>query len=81
MEAFSYMFHKAVEVGAFMGIKIPFEGPSVSNLLYADDALILREWSGGNILNVARLLCIFHLCSGLKINLKCHTPLSRWARM
>ncbi|KAM0052219.1 putative RNA-directed DNA polymerase [Helianthus debilis subsp. tardiflorus] len=69
MEALSCMVNKACSVGRFKGVKLPNGGPTVSNLLYADDALILGEWEEGNILTVARMLRVFYACSGLKINI------------
>ncbi|XP_021974565.1 uncharacterized protein LOC110869633 [Helianthus annuus] len=41
----------------------------ISHLLYADYAIIIGEWSDANILNVVRILRVFYMCSGLKINL------------
>ncbi|XP_022002156.1 uncharacterized protein LOC110899580 [Helianthus annuus] len=69
MEALSCLMDKALEEGIFQGIKIPNGGPCNSHLLYADDALILGDWSSENVKNVVRILRIFYLCSGLKINL------------
>ncbi|XP_022004003.1 uncharacterized protein LOC110901484 [Helianthus annuus] len=40
-----------------------------SHLFYADDALILGEWSRENLQSTARILRVFYLCSGLRINL------------
>ncbi|KAJ0937659.1 putative reverse transcriptase zinc-binding domain-containing protein [Helianthus annuus] len=40
-----------------------------THLFYADDAIIMGEWSKENIRNVVRILKCFHLCSGLRINL------------
>ncbi|XP_021995409.1 uncharacterized mitochondrial protein AtMg01250-like [Helianthus annuus] len=69
MEALSCIFDKAVEVGVFSGIKLPNDGPSLSHLFFADDALIVGEWGEMNALNVVRILRCFHACSGLRINL------------
>ncbi|XP_021974590.1 uncharacterized mitochondrial protein AtMg01250-like [Helianthus annuus] len=68
MEAFSCIMKKAIEVNLFHWFISPNEGPTKSHLLFADDALILGEWSSINVLNLARLLRCFHLVSGLKIN-------------
>nr|GEY02593.1 RNA-directed DNA polymerase, eukaryota, reverse transcriptase zinc-binding domain protein [Tanacetum cinerariifolium] len=40
----------------------------ISHLQYADDALILGEWSVINAKNLSRILTCFHLASGLKVN-------------
>ncbi|KAJ0578264.1 putative RNA-directed DNA polymerase [Helianthus annuus] len=69
MEALSFVINKAILVGEFKGVKIDKDGLVLSHMLYADDALILGEWSNGNVLNLARILRVFHICSGLKINI------------
>ncbi|XP_021980836.1 uncharacterized protein LOC110876986 [Helianthus annuus] len=43
---------KAVEVGAISGVQLPNGGPTLSHLFYADDALIIGEWSKENVLNM-----------------------------
>ncbi|XP_022032151.1 uncharacterized protein LOC110933227 [Helianthus annuus] len=58
----------AVEVELFHGFKSPNEGPVISHLLFADDAIIVGEWSRRNVNNIARLLRCFYLVPGLKIN-------------
>ncbi|XP_021985458.1 uncharacterized mitochondrial protein AtMg01250-like [Helianthus annuus] len=69
MEALSSIFYKAGMEGWFKGIQLPNNGPKISHLFYADDALLLGEWDKENVLSVARCLRIFYLYSGLKINL------------
>ncbi|KAK1436726.1 hypothetical protein QVD17_02508 [Tagetes erecta] len=69
MEALSCMFNKAVETNLFKGCKLPNNGPSISHLLYADDALIVGEGNLSNVRCMTRLLRCFHLASGLKINI------------
>ncbi|XP_021974560.1 uncharacterized mitochondrial protein AtMg01250-like [Helianthus annuus] len=69
MEAFSCLLVKAVTGGMLQGIQMPNGGLLISHLLYADDAIILGERSDANILNVVRILRVFYMCSGLKINL------------
>ncbi|MFS8026364.1 putative RNA-directed DNA polymerase [Helianthus anomalus] len=69
MEALSCIFDKAVEVGVFSGINLPNDGPSLSHLFFAGDALIIGEWGETNALNVVRILRCFFVCSGLRINL------------
>ncbi|XP_076926299.1 putative mitochondrial protein AtMg01250 [Bidens hawaiensis] len=67
-EALSCMMKKAGELGTIDGIRIPHGEVVITNLLYADDAMVMGEWSQRNINNVARILRCFRLCSGLKIN-------------
>ncbi|KAJ0599091.1 putative RNA-directed DNA polymerase [Helianthus annuus] len=69
MEILSCCLEKAVEIGAVSGVRLPNNGPVLSHLLYADDALIMGDWSEESIVNVVRILRGFHICSGLKINL------------
>lgn len=69
MEALSLTIKKAINLGDFKGIELDNEGMIISHLLYADDALILGNWSSENVFNLARLLRCFHICSGLKINI------------
>ncbi|PWA74034.1 RNA-directed DNA polymerase, eukaryota, Reverse transcriptase zinc-binding domain protein [Artemisia annua] len=68
MEALTNMILRACRLGDVEGIKVSDEGPSISHMLYADDALIMGTWSRNNIVMNTRLLRIFFMCSGLKIN-------------
>ncbi|XP_021991610.1 uncharacterized protein LOC110888390 [Helianthus annuus] len=68
MEALDRMLSKAVGLGLLEGVNLADGGIVVSHMLYADDALILGNWSKENLENTSRLLRIFYLCSGLKIN-------------
>ncbi|KAK9060718.1 hypothetical protein SSX86_021424 [Deinandra increscens subsp. villosa] len=74
MEGFSWLFERAGRVGVFSGLPIPNGGPMISNLLFADDALIMGKWSEENVKNLSRLLRAFYLVSGLKVNLKKKAP-------
>ncbi|XP_022030239.1 uncharacterized protein LOC110931140 [Helianthus annuus] len=69
MEAFSGMMKKACDIGAFDGLRMPNDGTVLSHLLYADDTKLMGEWSSSNFKNMKRILRIFYLCSGLKLNL------------
>ncbi|KAI3741088.1 hypothetical protein L1987_58755 [Smallanthus sonchifolius] len=68
IEALSCMIRKACSLGIVKGVSLPDDGPVVSHLFYADDAIILGEWSRDNILNVVRIMRCFYACSGLQIN-------------
>ncbi|KAJ0433988.1 putative RNA-directed DNA polymerase [Helianthus annuus] len=68
MEAFSRLLDRSCSAGNFKGVQLPNGGPVISHLLYADDALIIGEWSDEIIRMVARILRVFYACSGLKIN-------------
>lgn len=69
MEALTCLFNKASKLGIFEGVSLAKNGPLISHLFFADDALIMGKWSENNILVVARILRIFYLCSGLKFNI------------
>ncbi|KAJ0522407.1 putative RNA-directed DNA polymerase [Helianthus annuus] len=69
MEALHVMVAKAVEAGTFVGVKLPHEGPCLSHLFYADDALFVGEWSETNLRNLNRILRCFQMASGLNVNL------------
>ncbi|KAJ0535080.1 putative RNA-directed DNA polymerase [Helianthus annuus] len=72
MEALSKIMEKAVSLGLFNGLKVTNNGPILSHLLYADDAMFVGEWSVSSINNLKRILRCFYLVSGLKVNLaKC----------
>lgn len=62
----------ACNIGIFSGLKTPNGGPSISHLLYADDALLIREWSKSNIKSLAKILGCFHVSLRLKVNF--HRP-------
>ncbi|MFS8007526.1 putative RNA-directed DNA polymerase [Helianthus anomalus] len=69
MEVLSCCFEKAVMIGVVPGVYLPNNGPVLSHLFYADDALIIGDWREDTIKNIVRILRGFHICSGLKINL------------
>ncbi|KAI3750395.1 hypothetical protein L2E82_21030 [Cichorium intybus] len=68
MEGLNAALLSAREHDIFNGVKLPNNGPSVSHLFYADDALFIGEWSRSNVKNLARILRCFHAASGLKVN-------------
>ncbi|KAM0041794.1 putative RNA-directed DNA polymerase [Helianthus debilis subsp. tardiflorus] len=68
IEGLNAMIKKAIKINVFKGISLPNQGPIVSHVLYADDAIFIGDWEVGNVLNLARILRCFHLTSGLKVN-------------
>ncbi|KAJ0589979.1 putative RNA-directed DNA polymerase [Helianthus annuus] len=73
LEALDVIMKRAVKEGIFKGVVLPRNGPMISHLCYADDAIFLGERSKDNIKNLNRILRCFYLVSGLKINLgKCN---------
>lgn len=55
------------EKDIFHGLSLPNNGPIQSNFIYADDIMILGEWSPVNILNIKRIIRCFYLSSGLNV--------------
>lgn len=67
-ERFSALLHKAELNGSLTGIKICRGAPSVSQLLFADDSLLLMEANSSNAQEVNRILNTYEACSGQMIN-------------
>lgn len=68
MEGLNIALQFAVMKGLFGGINIPYSGPALSHLFYANDALFVGEWSRSNLKNLVRILKCFQVSSGLKVN-------------
>ncbi|GKB40109.1 putative RNA-directed DNA polymerase, partial [Tanacetum coccineum] len=60
---------EASHSGLILGIKIGSSNITLSYIFYADDVVITSEWSSTNINNIIRVLQVFYLASGLKINI------------
>ncbi|XP_076924839.1 uncharacterized protein LOC143587427 [Bidens hawaiensis] len=58
-----------VQAGFFKGAKIGRGNMYISHLFYADDVIVLGEWSSRNIKNIVTALNCFYLASGLKLNI------------
>ncbi|XP_022001092.1 uncharacterized mitochondrial protein AtMg01250-like [Helianthus annuus] len=69
MEGLSSLIRMACDKGMFQGVRLNKDGHTISHLLYADDALVMGEWTQSNLNALKRILRIFHMCSGLRINL------------
>ncbi|KAK8984569.1 hypothetical protein V6N11_047790 [Hibiscus sabdariffa] len=71
-ELLNLMLLKAVSIGLFEGFEVG-QGDStvsISHLQFADDLIIFYGNSESHILNVKRVLRVFKLASGLKLNMK-----------
>ncbi|GJZ25814.1 RNA-directed DNA polymerase, eukaryota, reverse transcriptase zinc-binding domain protein [Tanacetum coccineum] len=53
----------------FHGVTIGSSGIHLSHLFYVDDVIILSEWNQNDMENIIRILNIFYIASGLKINI------------
>ncbi|XP_024986470.1 uncharacterized protein LOC112521707 [Cynara cardunculus var. scolymus] len=69
-ETLNIIMSEASRKGIFSGIKLPNSGPELSILQFADDVLIMGEWSRSNATNLVRLLRCLQLSSGLKVNMQ-----------
>ncbi|KAK1425585.1 hypothetical protein QVD17_20939 [Tagetes erecta] len=45
MKTLNVVMKKATLLGTFHGIKLPHDGPILSHLFFADDAIFIGEWS------------------------------------
>ncbi|GKC48064.1 reverse transcriptase domain, reverse transcriptase zinc-binding domain protein, partial [Tanacetum coccineum] len=69
VEALQVLFLEACSKGIYNGIYLCNEGPNISLLQYADDALIFGVWSRRNVKNLVSILSCFEDMSSLKVNL------------
>ncbi|XP_022007607.1 uncharacterized protein LOC110906845 [Helianthus annuus] len=68
MEALHILMVRAVSTRMFLGLKLPNNGPNLSHLFFADDSIFVGAWEEGNLKTLRRVLRIFHMMSGLKVN-------------
>ncbi|GKD87974.1 putative RNA-directed DNA polymerase, eukaryota, reverse transcriptase zinc-binding domain protein [Tanacetum coccineum] len=68
IEALNVVLTEAKNKNLFKGVKVGKDKVEVSHFQFANDALIIGEWSLMNIKNLSRILSCFHLASGLKVN-------------
>ncbi|GJR45822.1 putative RNA-directed DNA polymerase, eukaryota, reverse transcriptase zinc-binding domain protein [Tanacetum coccineum] len=69
MEVLHGAMSNAVNSGLIRGIKLGFSDITLSHLFYADDVVITFEWNSTDLDNIIWVLHVFHLASGLKINI------------
>ncbi|KAL4302374.1 hypothetical protein GQ457_10G006520 [Hibiscus cannabinus] len=69
-EGLSALIHKAMEVGVLKGVQVGNSSLKISHIQFADDLLLFGYAKEEEVLNMKRLLRIFGLCSGLKLNLE-----------
>nr|GEV90596.1 putative RNA-directed DNA polymerase, eukaryota, reverse transcriptase zinc-binding domain protein [Tanacetum cinerariifolium] len=69
MEALHIALMEAREKGVFKGVEVGKNKAEISHIQYADDALLVGEWSEIIITNLIRILRCFQVSSGLKVNL------------
>ncbi|GJU76062.1 RNA-directed DNA polymerase, eukaryota, reverse transcriptase zinc-binding domain protein [Tanacetum coccineum] len=69
MEGFHNALSTAVSSGLIRGVKFGSPEVTISHLFYADDVIITTEWNANDLDNIIRVLQVFYLASGLKINI------------
>nr|GFB67102.1 hypothetical protein [Tanacetum cinerariifolium] len=69
MEGLQCAMSNAVNSGLIYEIKLDSSGIVLSHLFYADDVIITTDWNPHDIDNIIRVLHVFHLASGHKINI------------
>ncbi|GKB78177.1 RNA-directed DNA polymerase, eukaryota, reverse transcriptase zinc-binding domain protein, partial [Tanacetum coccineum] len=68
MEGLHIAFKDAVSSGLISGVMIGDYGVKLSHLFYANDVVIISDWNKQDMINIIRVLHLFFLASGLKIN-------------
>ncbi|GJV76710.1 RNA-directed DNA polymerase, eukaryota, partial [Tanacetum coccineum] len=66
MEGFHIAMEDAIEAKKYIGINIG--DVCLSHLIYADDVIVLGEWSQFNLVNILDIFNCFYLASGLQIS-------------
>ncbi|GJW06190.1 RNA-directed DNA polymerase, eukaryota, reverse transcriptase zinc-binding domain protein [Tanacetum coccineum] len=69
MEGFHIALKDGLTANLFQGVKIGSSEIRLSHLFYANDVIILSEWNQYDMDNIIRILNVFFLASGLKINI------------
>ncbi|GKA12764.1 putative RNA-directed DNA polymerase, eukaryota, reverse transcriptase zinc-binding domain protein, partial [Tanacetum coccineum] len=69
MEGLHIALKDGLTANLFQGVKIGSSEIRLSHLFYADDVIILSEWNQCDMDNIIRILNVFYLASGLKINI------------
>ncbi|GKB04618.1 RNA-directed DNA polymerase, eukaryota, reverse transcriptase zinc-binding domain protein [Tanacetum coccineum] len=69
MEGLYYALSNAVNSGLTRGINLGSPDITISHLFYVDDVVITTEWKKEDLDNIIRVLHVFYLASGLKINI------------
>ncbi|GJX34045.1 putative RNA-directed DNA polymerase, eukaryota, reverse transcriptase zinc-binding domain protein, partial [Tanacetum coccineum] len=69
MEGLHTSLREACNFGMIHGINIGSSNITLSHMFYADDIIITTEWNALDMDNIIRILQVFYLASGLKINI------------
>ncbi|GKB12869.1 putative RNA-directed DNA polymerase, eukaryota, reverse transcriptase zinc-binding domain protein, partial [Tanacetum coccineum] len=69
MEGLHNAFIEVVGNGRISGININNSTINISHLFFVDDVIITTRWNARDLENIIRVLHVFYLASGLKINI------------
>ncbi|GKB85929.1 putative RNA-directed DNA polymerase [Tanacetum coccineum] len=69
MEGLHLALKDAVQSNLIHGAKVGASNFRISHLFYADDVVIVSDWSPRDMDNIIRVLQVFYLALGLKINI------------
>ena len=69
MEGLHITLRDGLSENMFRGACIGSPSIRLSHLFYADDVIIISEWNQNDMDNIIRILNVFYLASGLKINI------------
>ncbi|GJX23303.1 reverse transcriptase domain, reverse transcriptase zinc-binding domain protein [Tanacetum coccineum] len=69
MEGLHMALSEASHSGLFHGIKVGSSNITLLHIFYADDVIITTDWNHRDMDNIIRVLQVFYLGSGLKINI------------
>ncbi|GKA92962.1 putative RNA-directed DNA polymerase, eukaryota, reverse transcriptase zinc-binding domain protein [Tanacetum coccineum] len=69
MEGLHVAILDSVRTGLIRGIKVGYSDVNLNHLFFADDVIIMSDWSSHDMENIIRIFKVFFLDSGLKINI------------
>ncbi|GJX45735.1 RNA-directed DNA polymerase, eukaryota [Tanacetum coccineum] len=69
MEGLHCALSNAISSRLIRGVKLGSSDITLSHLFYADDMVITTDWNSRDIDNIIRVLHVFYLASGLRINI------------
>ncbi|GKA14978.1 putative RNA-directed DNA polymerase, eukaryota, reverse transcriptase zinc-binding domain protein [Tanacetum coccineum] len=69
MEGLNIALKDTVGSGLIHGTKVGDTNLTILHLFYVDDVIIVSEWNRQDIENIIRVMQVFYLASGLKINI------------
>ena len=70
MEGLHIALQEAVQSKLIHGVKAGAPSFTLSHFFYADDVVIVSDWSARDLENIIHVLQVFYLASGLKINVQ-----------